>query len=195
MQKCEHLPSFLLRVVRRALLSIVCVKREEGVTTISADSALCTEESRKSVPGFKLFEVDGWIFGFVGMAEVPTLFKLFIRDYKIESEDFTAVDMTELIINFADFMKEIRPEFDANHGAMLMAKRDKVFVSEGLSVIEVKDTYAIGSGSEVANVMLSLGASTYDAVDKACETNIWCYWPIETYTLGETTEHTISGRK
>lgn len=187
--KCSQLdsganiyPTFCVNINGGYYLSVICVRKKDDVITISADTAVCTDDTRKSVPGFKLFEMGGFVFGFVGFAEVPSLFRLFFSNYAIP-EEFGLLEATQVVVAFSDFMKDIRPEYDPNHGAILIGTKKDVFVAEGFSIISVDDTYALGSGTETANVMLSLGATTHEAVNKACETNIWCYWPIETYII------------
>ena len=59
----------------------------------------------------------------------------------------------------------------------------KAFLADGYYVQEITNYHAIGSGMEYALTAMHLGHSPYEAVKVACDLNIYCSEPVNTFTM------------
>lgn len=163
-------------------MTVIAVKVEEDKVTIASDSQT-TYGYRKHIKEntTKLTRIsDDFIVGSSGLAKVNQLLELFCETVKPKNNS-----NREIIRFFKSFEawldKEASSKLDTNNFLFILDK--KVFHFDEYYLLEIKDYYAIGSGSDYALVALELGQSAERAVQSACKLDIFCNEPVKTFEV------------
>lgn len=156
-------------------MSVVAVKVFSDGYDISADSRITQGNTIvASVP--KIVRANNMTIGWCGECEDSSLLKIFATKNKIKtpSEEFVLYFMSD----FYKWRKEITQEETEANNEYLVCVRNSVFYVNYWYIRKITDFYAIGSGTFEALTALKLGFSTHEAVNVACQSNIYCGLPI-----------------
>lgn len=162
-------------------MSVVAVKVYDKEIIMSADSIIIRGDDKTPIGKGKIFEVNGMLIGFCGLASEGVHMTLFAENHTPLS-----MDDRELTKYMYEFMTWRMKEFGAekkleNH--YLIAYKGKVFFCSGDYVGEVTDYFAIGAGERYATAALYLGHSPAEAVKVACALSCLVDEPIVTKSI------------
>jgi len=125
----------------------------------------------------KLMSVNGMLIGGAGLKSHSLWFHSFARNHMpLES---TEVDVSQFMLEFVEFMKKKDGNFKCEN-EFLIAFRGKLFrVYDSLSVFEIPEFSAIGSGSQFAIAAMHLGHEPKIAAQVAADLDLHCSGEID----------------
>lgn len=164
-------------------MSVIATRVYGDRIEIASDSQITFGFTMQTDETVKLFTTDsGIIVGGVGTMQELALLKIFMKTHKpaMPSEDA----LTDFIHEFRQWLiesAEIIPEMDDNEYHMIFD--GKAFAIHRYNIREIIQFDSIGAGADYALAALYLGKSPAEAVNVACELNIFCSLPVVTQTL------------
>lgn len=162
-------------------MSVVAVKVFKDGYDISADSQTTTDGRIETGYPHKLFKINGIILGSCGTCEDSFLLKTFANNNRIKSESESKV--FDFMSDFYKWKKEkTTEELDiTNH--FIVGMKKKFFAVYQWFIYQVKEFEAIGSGKDYALSALRLGKSTHEATELACNMDVYCGLPVNTFKI------------
>jgi ATP-dependent protease HslVU (ClpYQ) peptidase subunit len=162
-------------------MTVICA-RVNGETIEFAADRQTSQGYRRVLVGQttlgKLHQANGVTFGSAGFKAESQWFGLFCQTHKPEQADESAI--ASFMLEFVDWMKKKKSDFKSEN-SYLIAFRDRLFrVYDGLSVFEVPEYTAIGSGEDYAIAALYLGESPKNAAETAGQLCLGCNIQIDT---------------
>ena len=130
----------------------------------------------------KIQESRGITFGSCGPSIRGRMLRVFLDEMEGEQRaqiEPTIASMMKLLADFHHWAEELHPNFPANHNFILVFEGELFRTYGGADVIQVSEFVAIGGGETVANTLMHVGFSAYDAALKACELRADCKLPIQ----------------
>ena len=163
-------------------MSVVAVKIYDKEIIMSADSIIIRGDDKTPIGRGKIFEVNGMLIGFCGLASEGVHMTLFAENHTPLSMDDR--EMTKYMNEFYNWReKEFGASSEDFRTQFLIAYKGKVFYCSGPYVGEVNEYYSIGAGKDYAAAALYLGHSPAEAVKVACALNCFVSEPIITKSI------------
>lgn len=122
-------------------------------------------------------------FAVSGKAADITSYSVFLRTHKPSGTSIK--DIHEHFVDFIEFVKSFKKRMKINSNFILIYKKNPYYVTHNLLIEKIEDYEAIGSGSREAKTALYLGKGVEKSIEVACENNIYCNYPIDTYEISK----------
>lgn len=125
----------------------------------------------------KLAAVNGMTIGGAGLKSHSMWLISYARNHAPLTA--TEVDVSQFMLEFTEWMRKKEAGF-ANQNQFLIAYKKKLFnVFDSLSVFEVPEYAAIGSGQDFAVAAMHMGSRPVDAVKVAAELDLYCSGEVD----------------
>lgn len=167
-------------------MSVIAVRKYHDKIEISGDEQVTCGDMKYNMGSDKLlynaskiYEVNGMVIGGVGLASQASLLKIFAKTHKPGDETDKAV--MDFMVEFDDWARKRDSGFSLYNDYLIILET-KVFLCSGISVNEVGEFNAIGSGAYLAIGALYMGANTEKAVEVAKEYSLYCGGKTNTIT-------------
>lgn len=158
-------------------MSVVATRVYESHIEIASDSQVTSGMTMQNLDSVKLFSNElGVTVGACGSMQEIALFKIFLssRTPRSASED----DIVYFMHEFHRWLDDnAEQDFDAEMNQYHMVFGGSAFSIQGYYVREITDFDAIGAGTDYALAALYLGKTPLQAVNVACDLNIFCSLP------------------
>ncbi len=128
----------------------------------------------------KMIEKNGMIFISSGTLREINLMRLFCNHNIISKAD--EEEILDFMYKFMEFKQDYGLPFELENSYILVIG-DKVFSIIQGEVVEVKNYLTIGNGGDLALSALYLGHSVKEALQVACDLNIYCCEPIQVINI------------
>ncbi len=174
-------------------MSVVATYVTDETIYLGADSLVSYGDVKITNHSAKLFYVKAsWgadiHVGWTGSAEHAKLFKYYLAktesDVNITNDEFFIMSMYK---GFSDFTKSIDVELVDMHGddfdAFHIVLEGKAYSVTGYYVREITTFDVIGNGAAAARAAMVLGHSLTESLAVACETNLYCDYPIYVHSV------------
>lgn len=167
-------------------MSVVCTRIYDTFIEIAADSqATLGWTAFKDDKSVKIFESElGMIIGAVGSAEPIAMLKIFTK--KQVPKEATQDGIAEFIYDWQSWLSDNSKGVSDKNSYHILYK-GKAFLADGYYIQEITNYHAIGSGMEYALAALYFGKTAEEAVEVACDLNIYCAPPINRFTMSRFT--------
>ena len=130
----------------------------------------------------KLERVNDTILGGVGLAEENHLFFDYMRTHILDVVDVEHI--RTFIKGFIDYKQGLGLNAKLENEYILAAK-GKCYNIQGMLIIEIDSSWAIGAGADYANGALYMHATAYEAVEAAKTLCAYVGGAIRTETMGK----------
>lgn len=163
-------------------MSVVATKIFKNEILIAADTQVTWGWTAfKDDKSAKIFRAgDGTIIGGCGLAEPLALMKIFTKTVRPKEGSQDAI--TEFLHAFHEWLKD-HTDGAKDKNTYHIVTHGKAFLADGYYIQEIETFHAIGSGMEYAMTALHLGHTPEEAVKIACDLNIYCSEPVNSFAV------------
>lgn len=167
-------------VGKDSYMTVVAVKKENGVVEIAADGAVTSGWTTVSNADNKLFakikKVGDYIIAGSGSASDVSMLMMYSKTHLIDRNDEGGV--FDWFKGFLDWRKEKVNNYGIDGSNFIIVWGDKVYYIEDFMVYEIQNYYSIGSGRDFAMAAMHMGGSVVDAVKCAIKFDSFCGEPV-----------------
>jgi len=159
------------------IMSVVVIKKiKPKQFELAADSQVTYGMTLDKSKVSKLWRVGDVIAGSVGKAALGGVFREYIENHRPKFN--TEYGWINFMSEFIKYAQSLDSSFSMSDNDFLVAWGGRAYLLSGTYVKEIKTFEAIGAGDDYAKAAMHLGHSAREAVEVACELNIYCEKPI-----------------
>jgi ATP-dependent protease HslVU (ClpYQ) peptidase subunit len=173
-------------------MSVVAVKITKDKIVFGADTQT-TYGSNKILESYygKIFDINGTYLGGVGSSFEIQFMRRFLEEKRL-SKNFTEKDFNNLMIEFADYLKEKTKEDSKSiENNYILVHDKKAYLFHNWLIREVTEFEAIGSGGETARTAYQVFKETNidpdlkQILSVTCKIDLYCHEPLQIFEISK----------
>lgn len=166
-------------------MSVVAVKNYKDKIVIGADTQGTRGVSYDKLA--KLFKEDEYnlFWGTSGSGAELSAYQVFLKTHKPAENNQKGIH--EHFVEFMKFKQEYTGNLEINNSYLIIYETKAYYIGGNLYVEQIEENKeeAIGSGYRESKAALMLGHTMKEAIQIACDSNIYCNEPITIHEVGK----------
>lgn len=155
-------------------MTVIIAQRTPDLITFATDSQGTSGYVKQRTQ--KLEVIDDMLVATTGTMSQLSLLRTFCHENAIKTADHKGV--SSFFIEFYKWQREFMNKWPEEMNNYLLAKEMKLFYVASLQIDDISDVKACGTGREAAMGALNAGGTIREAVEAACDIDLYCSAPI-----------------